>query len=103
MLGIKESLTKILESIATIKGRRTTTNVDSVTVTLESGTTKWIDPVAIPNNLAGKDVRLAGYYVSGSTDINIYCIYITATHVILAVKNTSSGNVTFNVTVYLQY
>ena len=103
MLGIKESLTKILESIATIKGRRATTSVDSATVTLASGETKWMDPVAIPNNLDGKDVRLAGYYVSGSQDINIYCLYIIPTHVVLAVKNTSSGNATFKITVYLQY
>ena len=102
MLGIKESLTKILESIATIKGRRAITSVDSATVTLAPGE-KWWSDVTIPNNLDGKDVRLAGYYVAGSQDVNTYCIYMTPTHVVLAVKNTSSGNATFKITVYLQY
>lgn len=102
MLDLKKTLTKILENLKILNGRRTTVKqFASNDVTLAAGAATWVS-VSFPSDVSGKDVRYAGYYVS-SGDANIYSCQMLSDSISFAVKNLGSSSITFKVYFNLQY
>lgn len=109
MLDLKKTLIKMLNKIISLDSRR---NIGTVTAsaatTLAPYDAKTIElyyPNTINNvDIRNKDLRFAGYTLSGGTTANVYMIRMYTDKIAFGLKNASS-TATLNVTVsvFLQY
>jgi len=94
MLNIKALLTKILKRV----NYRIVT-VSTQAVTLAASTSQW---VTVPLPTSGKAIAVAGYYISGSGNINItiYNYRLRSTGASFALRNqstTAQANISLDV------
>lgn len=81
--------------------------IESTSTTLTAGATTWIT-INYPNTyngskLDGRDITYAGYYVNGSTNLNIFAAIAGQTYASFACKNLSNTSQTFTVRYYFAY
>lgn len=69
-------------------------NITSDSVTIAGSGTTWS---TVPKPTSGNVVSLAGYYISGSTTVNIYAYYLSGSGAMFALRNMGTTSVTITI------
>ena len=85
MLGLKETLTKILQSV-----NFRIVAVNSESFSMDASSTKWI---TVPRPATGTAIAISGYYINGNSTATIYNMRLTSGGAQFAVRNPASVQV----------